>query len=85
MTQKTIIIYDLKGKSNAEKTAIQRKLYSYRDKSNYKYNYQRQGELSKLDIEKNKKIVIYIKNKKDTAKITEILNETNIKFEIAKI
>jgi len=77
-------MYDLKNKSNAEKTSILRKLYNYRDNSNYKYSYDRQGALSSLDIEKSKKTVLYIKNKKDISKVTEILKDLKIEFEIAK-
>ena len=68
MVQKTLILYDLKDKSNAERTAILRKLYNYRDNSNYEYNYNREGALSNLNIEKTKKTVLYIKNKKDISK-----------------
>lgn len=84
MAQKTLILYDLKDKSNAERTAILRKLYNYRDNSNYGYSYEREGALSNLDIEKLKKTVLLVKNKKDVSTITRILKELKIKFEIAK-
>jgi len=85
MAQKTLILYDLKDKTNAERTAILRKLYNYRDNSNYEYMYERNGALGKIDIEKSKKTVLYIKNKKDVLKVTEILKDQKIKFEIAKV
>jgi hypothetical protein len=85
MSKKTLILYDLKGKSNAEKTAILRKLYNYRDTSNYEYSYTREGTLSRLNIEKSKKTVLYIKNKKDVSKIVNLMKNLNIQFEIAKV
>ena len=84
MAQKILILYDLKGKSDVQRTQIQRKLYGYRDNSNYDYSYDRIGKLTKLEIEKSKKIVLHIKNKKDVSKVTTLFNELQIKFEIAK-
>ena len=84
MANKTLILYDLKNKTTAEKTSIQRRLYNYRDNSNYAYSYGREGALSNLKIEKSKKTVLRIKNKKDVSKVVELLNELKIRFEIAK-
>jgi len=85
MAEKTVIIYDLKGKSNSERTQIIRKLYGYRDKSNYDYTYERKGLLEKIEINKSKKIVLHVKNKKDVPKVAVIFKELQIEFEIAKI
>ena len=85
MGQKILILYDLKSKTNAEKTATQRKLYNYRDISNYEYSYKRQGVLNNMAIEKTKKTVLYIKYKKDVSKVAEILKDLKIQFEIAKV
>ncbi len=84
MAEKTIIIYDLKGKSNSERTQILRKLYGYRDKSNYDYNYERKGLLEKFDLEKSRKTVLHIKNKSDIPRVVEILKELGVEFELAK-
>lgn len=85
MSEKTLILYDLKGKTNAEKTAILRKLYNYRDISNYDYSYTREGTLNKLNIVKTKKTVLYINNKKDVSKIVDLLKSLKIQFDIAKV
>lgn len=82
MAEKTIILYDLKGKSNSDRTQIIRKLYGYTDKSNYDYTYERDGLLAKIDLKKSKKTVLYVK-KKDLQKITEILNGLKVNFELA--
>ena len=84
MAQKTLILYDLRDKSNSDKTQILRKLYGYRDISNYDYNYKREGLLNKMDLVKSRKTVILIKNKKDITKVITILKELKVKFEIAK-
>ena len=85
MTEKTIIIYDLKDKSNSDRTQTIRKLYGYRDKSNYNYTYERVGLLEKMDLEKTRKTVLHLKNKKDISKIVEILKKLKINFELAKL
>ncbi len=84
MEEKVIILYDLKGKSNSEKTQVIRKLYGYRDKSNYDYTYERKGLLEKMDLEKSRKTVLHIKNKSDIAKVVAILKELRVTFELAK-
>ena len=63
---KSILLYDLKNKNNAEKTHIVRSLFGYEDKSNMgKYTYKREGLLSKFKFEKLDKsaIVVDIRNK----------------------
>ena len=84
MAEKAIIIYDLKGKSNSERTQIIRKLYGYRDKSNYEYTYEREGLLERIDLEKSRKTVLHVKNKSDMAKVVGILKELQVEFELAK-
>lgn len=79
-----MIVYDLKGKSNSERTQIIRKLYGYRDKSNYDYTYEREGLLGKIDLEKSRKTVLHVKNKSDITKVVAILKELKIEFELAK-
>lgn len=85
MTQKPIIIYDFKGKTQVQKVQILRKLYGYRDKSNYNYKYEREGEMRNIKFSREKKTVLKLENKKDLAKVVEILKEAHVKFEIGKI
>ncbi len=85
MAEKTIIIYDLKGKSQKEKVKITKKLYGYRDRSNYEYTYDRQGLLNKISLKKTKKMVLELDSKKDLPKLISIFNELGVKVEIAKI
>ena len=84
MAGKVMILYDLKGKSNSERTQILRKLYGYRDKSNYDYTYERDGLLNNVDLEKSRKTVLYIKNRKDISKVSTILKNFKIDFELAE-
>lgn len=84
MKKKIIILYDLKGKSNVERTRILQKLYDHREKSNYTYAYQRNGLLNGFDIEKSRKTALLVKNKNDLAKISEILQQLKVKFEVAQ-
>ena len=58
MAGKIIIIYDLSDKSQKEKVRITKKLYGYRDKSNYEYDYDRLGLLNKLKLKKTRKMVL---------------------------
>ena len=85
MAEKTLIIYDLKGKSQKEKVRITKKLYGYRDKSNYEYSYDRQGLLNRMSLKKGRKMVLELKSKKDLPKLISIFNELNVKAEIARI
>ncbi|MDP2750443.1 MAG: hypothetical protein Q8O89_06440 [Nanoarchaeota archaeon] len=84
MKQKTIILYDLKGKTQSEKVQTIRKLYGYRDKSNYNYEYERTGELTNIKFNKSEKTVIVLKHEKDLAKVVEILQKAKINIEIGK-
>ena len=85
MKSKTIILYDLQGKTQSEKVQALRKLYGYRDKSNYNYRYNRTGEISDIKFIKSKKMIIELKDSKNLAKVIEILNKLKIKAEVAKI
>ena len=85
MAEKTLVIYDLKGKSQKEKVKITKKLYGYRDKSNYEYDYDREGLLNNITLKKARKMVLELKSKKDLPKLISIFNELNVKAEIARI
>ena len=85
MAEKIIVIYDLKGKSQKEKVRITKKLYGYRDKSNYDYNYDRQGLLNNTHLKKSRKMVLELKSKKDLPKLISIFKELGIEAEIARI
>jgi hypothetical protein len=84
MSKKIAILYDLKGKSNSERTQLLRKLYGYKDKSNYDYSYDRIGLLNKIPLQKSRKTVLYLKNRIDADKVTNILKDCNIEFELAE-
>ena len=85
MKSRTIILYDLQDKTQTEKVSALRKLYGYRDKSNYNYKYDRTGELSEVEFTKQKKMVIELKDSNDLSKVIEILGKLKIKAEVAKI
>lgn len=85
MTQTIMILYDLQKKSNGERSRILQKLYGYSDKSNYNYSYERKGMLENIKHEKLKKTVIKLINKKDISKVTEILQNLKVDFEIARV
>ena len=84
MKKKVIVLYDLKDKSNVERTRIIQRLYSHQEKSNYTYAYQRKGLLNDFNIEKSKKTALIVKNKDDLAKISEILQQLKVKFEVVQ-
>lgn len=85
MKQKTAILYTLKGKTQTEKVQILRKLYGYKDTSNYQYAYNREGELKKAKFTKEKKTVLKFDNTETAIKIAKLLKKLKIDFEIAKI
>jgi len=85
MAEKIIIIYDLSDKSQKEKVRITKKLYGYRDKSNYEYDYDRIGLLNKLKLKKTRKMVLELESKKDLPELISILKELGVKADIAKI
>lgn len=84
MKKKTLILYDLKDKTQVEKVQALRKMFGYRDKSNYNYQYDRLGELAKIEFKRYQKAVIELQNDKDVAKVTEVLKNLKIEFEIVK-
>lgn len=75
-----LIIYDLKNKSNKQRSRILQLLYGYIDKSNYDYSYKRKGLLDGLFLKKEKKTVLCVK-RKDIPKVEKILEELKVKFE----
>ncbi|TAL53130.1 MAG: hypothetical protein EPN86_04670 [Nanoarchaeota archaeon] len=85
MLGKTIIIYDLNGKSQKEKVRITKKLYGYRDKSNYEYNYDRKGLLNRINLKKARKMVLELESKKDLPELISIFKELGVEAEIARI
>lgn len=84
MKKKVMVLYDLKDKSNVDRTRIIQMLYSHREKSNYTYAYQRKGLLNDFNIEKSKKTVLIIKNKNDLIRISAILQQLKVKFEVVQ-
>jgi len=85
MKSKTLILYDLKEKSNGERARIIQKLFGYRDKSNYNYSYERPGELTKIKFLRDSKSIIQLDDEKEISKVAEILKKLKVKFEVAKI
>ena len=83
MRKKAIIIYDLKGKNQVEKVQALRTLYGYHDKSNYKYNYKREGALRSVKFKREKKTVLTLETERDIAKVSKALRKSQINFEIA--
>lgn len=84
MKKKTLILYDLKDKPQKEKVAVIRKLYGYRDKSNYDYTYDRIGALEKISYTKKKMTVLELKDANDLPKVIELLNKLNIRTEVVR-
>ncbi len=84
MKKKVIILYNLKDKSNVERTRIIQLLYNHREKSNYNYAYHRKGLLNEFEMNKSKETALLVKNKNDVAKISEILQQLKVKFEIVQ-
>lgn len=85
MKQKPIVLYDFKGKTQVQKVQILRKLYGYRDRSNYNYNYERQGGLGKVNFSREKKTILKLENEKDLASVVEFFKKLNINFEVGRV
>jgi hypothetical protein len=82
---KSLLLYDLKNKSNVEKTHIVRSLFGYQDKSNMgKYTYQRKGLLSKFKYEKWDKSAIVV-NSKDEEVVKRILRKFGLSVLIMRL
>ena len=62
-----------------------RKLFGYRDTSNYSYQYEREGALAKVRCKRYKKAIIELDDSKDLAKVMEVLNQLKIKAEVAEL
>ncbi len=84
MKKKTLILYDFKDKNQVEKVQSLRKMFGYRDISNYDYQYERPGELANVKFKRYQKAVIELQNDKDLAKVTEVLKNLKVDFEIVK-
>lgn len=81
----SLLLYDLKNKSNVEKTHIVRSLFGYKDKSNMgKYAYQRQGLLSKFRYEKWNKSAILV-NAEDEEAVKKILRKFRLNVLIMRL
>ncbi len=85
MKKQILILYDFDGKTQVEKVQALRSMFGYRDKSNYKYQYERTGELAKVKLARSKKSVLHLENERDLAKVVEILKKLKIRFEVAKL
>ena len=83
--KKTMLLYDLKNKTNREKTHIVRSLFGYKDKSNNgTYEYQREGLLSSFRYEKLDKSVIIVDDKNEGA-VKSILKKFGLKILVLKL
>jgi hypothetical protein len=82
---KSLLLYDLKNKNNVEKTHIVRALFGYQDKSNMgKYNYQREGLLSKIRYEKWDKSAIVVSSK-DEEQVKKMLKKFGLYVLVIKM
>ena len=85
MKKKILILYAFENKTQVEKTQALRTMFGYRDKSNYNYQYEREGELAKIKLLRSKKSVIKLDQEKDLSKVAEVMRKLKIQFEVAKI
>lgn len=85
MKQRPIVIYDLNGKTQVQKVQILRKLYGYRDRSNYSYAYERRGELQGIPHTREKKSILWLEDEKDLARVVEIFKKLRVNFEVGKV
>ena len=80
-----MLLYDLKNKSNVEKTHIIRSLFGYIDRSNKgSYTYNRKGLLSKFKYEKWDKSAILVR-KKDEDDVKKILKKFGLEVLIMRL
>ena len=83
--KKSMLLYDLKNKSNVEKTHIIRSLFGYVDRSNKgSYTYNRKGLLSKFKYEKWDKSAILVR-KKDEDDVKKILKKFGLNVLIMRL
>ena len=83
--KKSMLLYDLKNKSNVEKTHIIRSLFGYVDRSNKgSYTYNRKGLLSKFKYEKWDKSAILVR-KKDEDDVKKILKKFGLEVLIMRL
>ena len=85
MKRKILVLYGLEDKTQVQKTQALRVMFGYRDKSNYKYQYERKGELVDIKFSRSKKAVITLNQEKDLSKVAEVMRKLKIQFEVAKI
>ena len=83
--KKSMLLYDLKNKSNVEKTHIIRSLFGYVDRSNKgSYTYNRKGLLSKFKYEKWDRSAILVR-KKDEDDVKKILKKFGLNVLIMRL
>ena len=83
--EKTLLLYDLKNKNKVEKTHIVRSLFGYEDKSNMgKYNYKREGLLSKFKYEKLNKSAIFV-DRKNEEEVKKMLRKFGLNVLIMRL
>ena len=75
-----MILYDLAGKSNSERTRILQKLYGGKERSNYHYTYQRAGLVDKR-VKKVRKTVLYVRDEEEAKSVSEMLKKLKVSFE----
>lgn len=76
-----MIIYDLKEKSNAQRSKIIQILYGYNDKSNKgQYLYKRKGLLDDLKYKKDNRTILSFSKESDLKKAVKIFKEMNIEI-----
>ena len=79
---KTVIAYDLTGKSPVQKTRVIRALFGYEDKSNFgKYRYARDGLISKIPNARQIKGAILVENRYVT-EVVRILKKLKVKSSV---
>lgn len=82
MQEISIVYFDLRKCSTAQRTAIQRRLKGYKDYSNKgNYNYKRKGVLHEIPHLKLNKGVICVESK-NKRKITSLLKKENASYKI---
>ena len=79
MSNKVLIAFEFEGRKPKEVTKINRELFGYKDQSKHgKYTYQREGELTKFQIDRIAKGVL-ITDKVNDKEIQKILHSKGTK------